>query len=272
MVGMAVFGLASVGAAVSAMSGNLDKGGSRVAAVLGAAIFLIVAVTLAWAARVVEHRVRTGHTSPATGGSELASTHRSAHRYLGLPSFPDAGTTMIEPDEQLGNQSMFGLGRSRRSRRNTPHSILAGAVLTGLFSLFMVAASVGAFMDANRSESVQHHGIPVTATVTALDPIEHSSRSGSYTTFNVEVTLNSPVGGVSEITVDTPENTAPASVDEQIAILVDRSDPSYAELPGEPNNTTSSADIVVLLSVVFAAVSVSQFVRYRKTRTDWTSR
>jgi hypothetical protein len=97
-----------------------------------------------------------------------------------------------------------------------------------------------------RSESAQSaytqaHGVSRQATVISVDNIQHQSHSQNddgtiWYTAEVTASLNPPVSGQSQTTVDVPHQVS--YVDGQtIPVLVDPQAPGYAELPGQPNVT-----------------------------------
>ena len=149
----------------------------------------------------------------------------------------------------------------------TPHtSFLWATVWMGVLSLLMLVVAVSGFADWRRSEAVQHHGIAATAVVARIHYVQHSTRSGSCTTFNLDVLRSPPVLGQELTTVHSPDHTPPANLGDQITVLVDRSHPGYAELPGQPAHTIWQGVIGSLLIVLFASLAVGSAVSFRRSR------
>ena len=209
-----------------------------------------------------------GHDAPPPGGDHV----------IAEPSLADAAEP---PDAGVGEPPVGGGGgaippeasrtpvrprRSVRSRRYTPHALLTRAIFSGVLAALLVVGSVLAFVGAHKSDLVQHDGIPVTATITAVNYITHSTRGGSYTTVDLEVQLPNAAPGQGMITIHTPESNPPGAVGDPIAILVDRSDRSYAELPGEPDNTTGSAVVLSVFTVLLIGLTVLQVRNYRQVK------
>jgi hypothetical protein len=152
-----------------------------------------------------------------------------------------------------------------RPRRHTPHSNrFAFVVLAVLMVIFSITTVVG-FVNWHRSQSVQHHGLQVNGIVTQVQKISHSTRGGSYQTYNISVGLLSPVLGHSTATVHTPDKSPPALVGETVAVRLDRSDPSYAEIPGDPANSIWAGVVgLILLAIIGAGLVVGTMTEHRR--------
>jgi hypothetical protein len=242
-IGSALFLVGTVLEVIAVTSGNLDKGDTRAAASLGAGFLFVVAVLLALIARRVEHWIHTQaggiSTTTTTTTADFTSAPRSDHQ---------------------------SLWRSRR--RNTPHSQRVGIVIFAIVSVAFLAVGISGVVDAHKSADVQRHGIPATGVITDIIEVTHNSRGGSYVTTTLDVRLAPPVLGRDSIVVDTPKSTIDASVGGPIQILVDRSDPGYAELPGEADNTIGTAIGCFFASALTAAMTVVGVITYRRRRRE----
>ncbi|HEX3426752.1 MAG TPA: hypothetical protein VHT30_11510 [Acidimicrobiales bacterium] len=252
---IAVLGIAAI------VSGNAGEGTSRVDSIIGDGVFLAATALLAWGARRVEHRARTGGTPAAAAP-------------LTMPRDANEMLSQLESEGRIRKSDLpsgFSLPPpSRRHvwgrRRRTPHSHLFYACVFGGMSLFMIFVTVATYHSAQRSSFVQHHGIAAPATVAQVEKEVHNTRSGSYTTVNVVVQLMTPVDGHSRYTIDTEASTPPAPVGGGVTILIDRNDPSYAELPGEPRDTITAVIVCVVIMALFAAVAVAEEVLHLRHR------
>lgn len=118
------------------------------------------------------------------------------------------------------------------------------------------------------SSFVQAHGVRREAVILSVDNIAHKSTtttgSGSSkhtvtsTTYTAEVlaSLADPVGGQARTTVHVPryETDGP---DDTLTVLVDPSDPSYAELPGSPSTPAVLPTIFLVVGAVLAVVAIT---------------
>lgn len=122
--------------------------------------------------------------------------------------------------------------------------------------------------EADRSALVQHHGIPVVATVAAVKNTYHSSRSGGYYTADVRMSLSAAVAGRSETVVHYPGRVE-AVTGSQLRILMDPRDPGYAEVPGTPATKSWSWVVLIVFAVLFGALDLlfaTTWVRLRRHR------
>lgn len=291
----AVSGLFFVVAAADVLIGNL--GADRSDTIIGDLFFLVLTVLLALATREAEHKARTAGRVAASPTAPLSSSGVGRPIMVGSYEGPvregvdgDEGVDRDEvdgqsadmggarpvppvPPEQPTGKPVFTASpgrrwRGRRYRRDTPHSALTATIIFGCLAGLMVVVAIGGFVDAARSDRVQHHGIPAPAFVTDVTSTYHSGSRGSpgYTTYNLVVHLSRPVDGHQQYTIDTPEESPPAADGVAVSILVDPSDPSYAELAGEPNNTVAGGWVGVFLAVLLAAGTVGEAVHYRYLR------
>jgi hypothetical protein len=215
--------VAFCGQVVQAVTGNVQKGTSRGGAAAAAAVLLVIALGLAWSARLVEHR---------------------AHQVTGA----------VPTSEAV------------RPRRHTPHSNRFAAVMLSIIVVIFGITTIVGFVDWHRSQSVQHRGLPAHAVVTQIHAVKHSSHGGSYDTYALDVALQTPISGRSRTIVHTPDGNPPASVGDTVAILIDRSDPGYGELPGEPANSIWTAIIGVALLLLIGTGSLLGALKHDKNR------
>ena len=152
-----------------------------------------------------------------------------------------------------------------RPRRHTSHSNrFAFVVLAVLVVIFSITTVVG-FVNWHRSQSVQHHGLQANGIVTQVQKISHSTRGGSYKTYNLSVVLLPPVLGHSKATVHTPDKSPPALVGQTVAVRLDRSDPTYAELPGDPANSIWAGVVgLILLAVIGSGLVLGTITEHRR--------
>ena len=102
--------------------------------------------------------------------------------------------------------------------------------------------------------------------MTKVHAIEHSNRYGSYHTYNLEVALPPPVLGHISTTVHTPDRNAPADIGDTVTVLIDRSDPGYAELPGQPANSIDTAIVGLVFLLIIGGVFLWAAIRHRRVR------
>jgi hypothetical protein len=141
-------------------------------------------------------------------------------------------------------------------------------MLSIIVVIFAITTIVG-FVDWHRSQSVQHHGLPARAVVTQVHAVKHSSRGGSYDTYNLDVALQPQISGRSRATVHTPDGNPPARVGDTVAFLIDRSDPGYGELPGQPANSIWAGIIGLTLLFLIGAGAVVGALKHHGTAV-WT--
>jgi hypothetical protein len=158
---------------------------------------------------------------------------------------------------------MIGTNLNVRMRRRGSRP--AGPVSMSIFSVIMVA--VAAFLifftfhlrsEGAQSAYTQAHGVESQATVVSVENIQHQShsQSGGTSTFytaDITVTLNPPVGGLSQTTVHVPHSVS-YTAGQQVTVLVDPQAPGYAELPGQPNVTKADWYATLGGALVFALV------------------
>lgn len=131
--------------------------------------------------------------------------------------------------------------RGRRRRTAGPASLsLFGLVLTAMAVVFLII-SFHVRSEGARSSYTQAHGASRQAGILTVQNIQHQSHSqhgGTSTWYTAELTvsLNQPVRGLSQTTVQVPHAVS-YSAGETVTVLVDPAEPGYAELPGVPDVT-----------------------------------
>jgi hypothetical protein len=138
-------------------------------------------------------------------------------------------------------------------------------VLSIVVGIFVIMTIVG-FVDWHRSQSVQHGGLRATGIVTQVHAIEHSTRYGSYHTYNLDVALLPPQLGHTATTVHTPDRSPPADIGDTVTVLLDRSDAGYAELPGQPANSIDTAIVGLVFLLLIGGVFLWAGIRHRRVR------
>jgi Protein of unknown function (DUF3592) len=148
------------------------------------------------------------------------------------------------------------------------------AVLIVLFiGVIFLIVSFALRSSAALSGFVQAHGVRREAVILNVDNIVHESTttigsgssrhtvtSTSYTA-DVLVSLADPVDGQARTTVHVPNYEAGAPGD-TLTVLVDPSDPGYAELPGSPSTPALLPAIFLAVGAFLAvvAITVSAFI------------
>jgi hypothetical protein len=216
-------GLLALGFVLESVGAYPRQGSSRAGQIVGAVVFLGLAVLCSRWALHVEHRLRRGdHVARA-----FESTHMSGARRVRLPP---------------------GVGRRRGYGPVGTSVILA---FFGLATLAFIGIAIEARAEGSRSSFVQHHGVRDTATVIAVDNTEHCSRGGCSYTAAITATLSSPVAGA-PVTVVHYRGFSNLVQGQPIIVLVDPKQPSYAELPGARFETSWAWIVGAVLALVFA--------------------
>ena len=142
---------------------------------------------------------------------------------------------------------------SRRIRRRRRKFGPTGTAIVGFLwvagAVACVGGAVSSHAQADRSNYVQAHGIPVTATVANVDNTESCSKSSCSHTAAVTVTLPRPVGGTTTSIIHVPRYSVLYD-GQPVAILVDPKQPSYSEIPGL--KFKSPGEWIALACVAFA--------------------
>jgi hypothetical protein len=147
-----------------------------------------------------------------------------------------------------------------------PYWRLGLMVLSAFLFIEGVAGTVSSVAAAGHSRSVQSHGIRATGLVVLV-----ASDSGPQTAA-VTVTLQ-PLASLQVIgtTVHVPSQVH-YRYGQRITVLVDPSDPGYAELPGEPDATIGAITVPVLaiiISVIAGGFALFSALRLRRLERAW---
>jgi hypothetical protein len=139
-------------------------------------------------------------------------------------------------------------------RRGPVSSSVCGLLFAGL-TIFAIVDAVNVYRGADLSSYVQAHGARRTATVVSVHETLHISRSSTWYTAELSVTLDRPVAGQTRTTVYYPSSDPAYGVDRTITVLVDPHRPGYAELPGSPYLTASDWIRAALAAVILSGAS-----------------
>ena len=146
--------------------------------------------------------------------------------------------------------------RGRGGRRYSPAVMVVQTVIfTGLF----VGLVIGVFVDhsdAVRSSRVQYHGLARVATVESEHNIFHSTRYGGYYTADVSASFQPPIDGQVTTVVHYPGRVSDPT-GTRYSILVDPSDPGYAEIPGSPSTKGSSWILLLVFALLVGAFDIA---------------
>ncbi|HWA65358.1 MAG TPA: hypothetical protein VG899_03195, partial [Mycobacteriales bacterium] len=164
-------------------------------------LFMIGFALLGYAAIHHEHQLRSA---------------LSQQRYDGVtPSLPPATSFLPRRGSQKHGPVFAGF---------------AAVAMTGL-TIVLVVGVFSAKTDGERSHLTQTHGLRGNVTVESVDNIKHTGRYGSVS-YTSTVTVD-VLGGVTAVVHDP--QYASFSPGQQVEVLLDPKDPSYAEFPGVPD-------------------------------------
>lgn len=148
------------------------------------------------------------------------------------------------------------MGPARRSRRRySPAVMVFEALLFAGMTIGFAVGTVVTHANANRSNRVQHHGALRAAEVVSVRNVWHSSRGGGYYTADVAADFQPPLDGRTATVVHYPGHVG-ASQGSVYRVLVDPSNPAYAEFPGAPATRSSAWIVMLVFTVLFAVVDV----------------
>ena len=137
--------------------------------------------------------------------------------------------------------------RRRRVRDPRIHAALLVILFVGA-----IVGTISSATGAARSAYTQDHGVAASATLGYVSNRTSCGRYSCSTTFSAPVTLASPVDG--QVTSTLHGAGRYDAVDgNQVDVLVDPKDPSYAELPGYPLDGSSSWVLFGAGSLFFGA-------------------
>jgi len=152
-------------------------------------------------------------------------------------------------------------------------------------TIFLLIATLNAYSGAQRSSYTQAHGVSESAVADNVQLITNRNSHGhvSYTS-DITVTIQHPAVGDGTATVYI-QGATPIMQGSTFTVLVDPRQPSYAEIPGAPYDTTSDWIAGLLVTVVVGIVAglisrraVLMILRHRRVAkshlqlvSDWRS-
>jgi hypothetical protein len=124
--------------------------------------------------------------------------------------------------------------------KNGPVSRIVATIAAVGVLVFLAFLTVSLHSAATKSATTQHHGLARSGTVASVHSDDHSTKYDSWTTYNYDVTLTTPVGATTQTVAHDPTKDFQAyDAGEPIQVLVDPHQVSYAELPGSPVQSSS---------------------------------
>jgi hypothetical protein len=162
------------------------------------------------------------------------------------------------------------VSRVARHPKNGPVSrIVATLAIIGVIA-FIVVVSLNLHSQASRSSYTQHHGLARTATVAEVKKVNHYSRYDSWTTDDYDVSLAVPAAAATSTVVHDPtRDFQEFDQGASIQILVDGRQLNYAELPGEPVQSSRWFAGPLVLGVIFGgfgAVIIVEDIKHRRLK------
>jgi uncharacterized protein DUF3592 len=143
-----------------------------------------------------------------------------------------------------------------RRRTHAPGTFAVQALIFTGVTAFLLVSTVQVYSGAERSSYTQAHGVTETAMVDTVQNIANQSRHGNVTYTNqVTLTVRHPKIGDGTATV-YGQGMASVQPGNTLTVLVDPKQPSYAEIPGAPYDSTSSWILSLLFTIVFGAITV----------------
>jgi TRAP-type C4-dicarboxylate transport system permease small subunit len=154
--------------------------------------------------------------------------------------------------------------RVRRGR-----AIATGLTL-GIFALFTVLCAITAVLDqsaATRSGYTQSHGVRATATVMVVGEQKKCGAGAEACEYTAEILarLSPPVNGTAGTFIHYP-GYSKLDRGQNVTVLVDPKQPTYAEIPGARFATQSRWIVYAILAFVFAVLSVREVLALRRLR------
>jgi hypothetical protein len=145
-------------------------------------------------------------------------------------------------------------GSSRRGL-HAPGSVGFQALLFVGVTVFLLIATLNAYSGAQRSSYTQAHGVSESAVASNVQIITNRSSHGhvSYTS-DITVAIQHPTVGDGTATVYSQGATS-IMQGSTFTVLVDPRQPSYAEIPGAPYDTTSGWILSLLFTIVIGIVA-----------------
>ena len=160
-----------------------------------------------------------------------------------------------------------------RSYRHSPTSQFIAIVVVCVVAVVMAVLAVAERSEGHRSTYTQHHGVAEMATVEAVQPEKHTSKSSTWYTYDYIVSLPTPVRGRAMTTVHDPNQAQEFFEGQTANVLVDSKDASYAEIPGEVDVAANMWLLFVLFSAMFlviAGLASYGFKRRGGFRSPWS--
>jgi hypothetical protein len=208
---------------------------STLSLVIALAVFAVAAVALVRVSIACEHRWRTTRSS-------------------------------LVPRAASGFPPAFG----RRRTKNGPVARMRTILYAVGLLAFLIYLSVDLHAKAARSALTQHHGLPRTGTVQFVHAVNHSNKSGSWTTYNYYLALTTLAAGTNRTVVHDPtRDFQHFTSGESVAALVDPKNPSYAELAGRPLQSSSwfvGPLIIAVWFTGFAGLITHEELKHRRQR------
>jgi hypothetical protein len=154
-----------------------------------------------------------------------------------------------------------------RPPKNGPVARAFGILLGAGFVVVLIAITVSLHSSAVRSAETQHHGVSRSAMVVAVHRESHASRYDSWSTYNYDVRLSSPVGAAATTVLNDPSrDDQQYEPGEVTTVLIDPKDVDYAELPGVPVQSKSWVVAPLLFVVLGVGLVILLAVESRKHR------
>jgi hypothetical protein len=234
-----IFGIILVLDAVGVTHGSASKAHYAVQAVLALAIGVVGAV-LAIASEHQWHHLPGGPSAwAANEGWRTSGQASGSGRGWGAGRF------------QLVGQ---GSGSGRRGL-HAPGAVAFQALLFLGITVFLIVSTLQSYSGAQRSSYTQAHGVSETAVADSVQVNMQRGSHGSVSyTSDITVTVQHPSVGDGSATVYSQGDTS-ITQGSTFTVLVDPRQPSYAEIPGSPYDTTTGWIVSLLFTIVFGILA-----------------
>jgi hypothetical protein len=214
--------VAGIGLVLEAVGPHVHRTNSRVAHVAGGLFAIGLTVAAGRWAMLIEHRLRESDRA--------------------------ASSWHVQP----------GTAPTRRAALRRRHY---GPIATGFLTVWFVVLTVGCVAEAVfhhsqavRSSYVQHHGIRATATVVVVGEKHHCGAHACTYTSEILVRFSKPLHGAKGAFVFYPAYSH-LSPGQQLTVLVDPKQPTYAEIPGVGFEKRGAWIAYAVLAPLFAALA-----------------
>ncbi|HXL94849.1 MAG TPA: DUF3592 domain-containing protein [Streptosporangiaceae bacterium] len=198
-------------------------------------------------------------------GAVLAiSSEHQWHHLPGGPSAWAANEGWRTSGQGSGSGSGWGAGRlqlvgqgsgSGRRGLHAPGAVAFQALLFLGITIFLIVSTLQSYSGAQQSSYTQAHGVSETAVADNVQVITNRGSHGSVSyTSDITVTVQHPIVGNGSATVYSQGGTS-VTQGSTLTVLVDPRQPSYAEIPGSPYDTTSGWIVSLLFTIVFGIVA-----------------